>query len=44
MNKKKRKKKIDNADNAKKLQGIWKDLPKRVIKELVKKDYGDDAD
>ena len=43
MNRKKQAKK-NKPDAAKKLQGIWKDLPKRVIRELLKKDYGDDVD
>jgi hypothetical protein len=27
------------AESARKLQGIWKDLPKSVVKELLKKTY-----
>jgi hypothetical protein len=27
------------VDAATKLQGIWKDLPKSVVKELLKKSY-----
>ena len=36
MKKKSKKKAIDNA---KKLHGIWKDLPNSVVKELLKKHY-----
>jgi len=32
-------KKYKAINAAKKLQGIWKDLPKSAIKELLKKDY-----